>query len=100
MANSEPESMNQGIPDEPQSRSRLDNHNHDPDLAFLLRIGRLIGTNLPSVWNDIGPIWKYATDVLLGADPEMRDEDMADSADDHEEDPSYKQIYRAQDLVK
>lgn len=92
--------MDQGIPDELQNKPPLDDDDDSPDLAFLLKIARVISNEMPSVWDNIGPIWTYTTDALVDDDPETRDDYRSDSADCHEEDPSYKPDYRVRDVVK
>ncbi|KAG9043800.1 hypothetical protein FS837_009118 [Tulasnella sp. UAMH 9824] len=68
------------------------------DLEFLIEIGGEICTRLPHIWESIGAVWTHATDVLIGQDPEKFDENESDPG--YEEDPSYKPIYRVQDIIK
>ncbi|KAG8924140.1 hypothetical protein FRC00_005432 [Tulasnella sp. 408] len=64
---------------------------HDGDEVVLIQLGAEISTNLPHIWNRVGPAWVNAMLMMMG-------DDGSNSA--REEDQSHKPIYRARKLVK
>ncbi|KAG9043799.1 hypothetical protein FS837_009117 [Tulasnella sp. UAMH 9824] len=71
---------------------------HDRDEVILIQIAAEISTNLPYIWDHVGPVWVNAMLAMVGDNPEKHGDDGSNST--HEEDQSYKPIYRARNLVK
>ncbi|KAG8902791.1 hypothetical protein FRC00_000532, partial [Tulasnella sp. 408] len=96
----ESESLGQDVGSEHESEWE-----DDPDLEFFIKMGKKISEkkSMRNVWNNIGPIWMNAADVLAGDsdDEESGGSDRGSTSTTSEElDPSYKPTYRIEDILK
>ncbi|KAG9029015.1 hypothetical protein FS837_003669, partial [Tulasnella sp. UAMH 9824] len=98
----ESESLGQDVGSERESEWE-----DDPDLEFFINMGKKISEkkSMRNVWNNIGSIWMNAADVLTAEsdDEETGGSDhgsTSTSTTSEELDPSYKPVYRIQDILK